>query len=200
MRKLIKFKSKKGLTLVEVVVSTIVGVIVIASACSTLYFCSYNYQTGTTELSNHQNASLVEEYLQYDLSCAKEIKLDALAAPISYTDKEKMVIFRFSGNILNIEQHELVMGLSGAYSDAVTANAKIQNVTGIDLKALNVDSSAKYDYEIHTARPVSINGKLENQTFLLKGGVVMNNLKGGLKDISLTNKDTSEIIIRMPKE
>lgn len=186
--------SKKGLTLVELVVSTIVGLIVITAACSTLYFTMNNYQTGTAAYDNHQNASMAETYLQHNLACAKDINLinspsvttialDLASVPIA--PKTELVVMYFSGDTLMIVRRDV----SGKL-----VTARVDGIGQIDLKYTALDTKAKCNYTIHAVHDVHINGNTEKQGFTINGGVVLNNVAGKPADMSLSKSGSKQFL------
>lgn len=82
-----KMHSKKGMTLVELIIAVAFTAIVIAAACSMLYLAGNFFKSGTANAANQQKAALAESYLQRYASTAFQLsdKDDGSAAGVAFT-------------------------------------------------------------------------------------------------------------------
>ena len=193
--------SKMGMTLVELIISSVVTVIVIGAACSVLYFGYSNYTSGTTDLSNHQNASLLEDYLQHDLSTATSVTVGAEQSAVNsgvgvQSANDKIISMHFnSDKILVIaEKGGTSVNISGI--ESITLTAAIVN--SASSSSSSVGASAKLTYVIQA------NDKVQKRSFVLTGGIVLNNYADHSVDTSLASfvipdSDTTRYLnIQMP--
>jgi len=195
--------SKMGMTLVELIISSVVTVIVIGAACSVLYFGYSNYTSGTTDLSNHQNASLLEDYLQHDLSTATSVTVTSGAEQSAVNSgvgvqsaNDKIISMHFnSDKILVIaEKGGTSVNISGI--ESITLTAAIVN--SASSSSSSVGASAKLTYVIQA------NDKVQKRSFVLTGGIVLNNYADHSVDTSLASfvipdSDTTRYLnIQMP--
>lgn len=148
-----KLRSKKGMTLVELIVAVAFTAVVIAAACMVFYFGSHSFQSGTSNAVNQQKATLVESYLQQYASTA---------FTFSSTDDRSTqgAIFSFSDGTLNIR--------SRTVSGGSTVTSQVASIDGISKIELNIQDKM-LNYNIISA----------DQTYTLKGGIVLNNYQSG---------------------
>jgi Tfp pilus assembly protein PilW len=178
--------SKKGMTLVELIISSVVTVIVISAACTVLYFSYSNYTSGTNDLSNHQNASLLEDYLQHDLSTATSVTVGSDQSAVNsgvgvQLSSDKIISMHFDNKVFVIVEKD---------SSGVKSTARITGIESVSLNTVPVGSTQKLNYEIKASSK-------SKQSFLLTGGVVMNNCSDSVK--TKINTDTTDYFnIQMP--
>lgn len=197
--------SKKGMTLVELIISSVVTVIVISAACTVLYFGYSNYMSGTTDLSNHQNASLLEDYLQHDLSTATAVTVTNTNAQStaktgvgvqSADDKIISMHFNSDKTLVIEEKNGTSVSISGI--ESITLTAGVVNSASSSSSSSSVGASAKLTYVIQA------NDKVQKRSFVLTGGIVLNNYADHSVDTSLANfvlhdSDTTQYLnIQMP--
>jgi Tfp pilus assembly protein PilE len=209
----VRNNNKKGMTLVELIISSVVTVIVISAACSVLYFGYSNYMSGTTDLSNHQNASLLEDYLQHDLSTATSVTVGAEQTSVNTSADvqsagDKMISMHFENKVLFIVEKDS--------SGREKSTAKITGIESIQLtevNALSSTSSTGASSSLSTSKKlayvIKASDKAQTRSFLLNGGVVLNNiskdsqivlLETSPKKVELTcgSKDNVYVNIQMP--
>jgi len=181
--------SKMGMTLVELIISSVVTVIVIGAACSVLYFGYSNYTSGTTDLSNHQNASLLEDYLQHDLSTATSVTVGAeqiavnSGADVQSAD-DKIISMHFDNKVFVIVEKD---------SSGIKNTTRITGIISVTLKAVAVGTKQKLNYEIKAS------DAKQERSFLLTGGVVMSNCSDCTVDKKIDNTvPTYYLNVQMP--
>lgn len=147
------FRSRKGMTLVELIVAVAFTAVVIAAACMVLYVGAKSFQSGTTNAVNQQNCTLAESYLQRYASTAFSVS--------SSDDKSSDgVVFSLKGNTLKISGH------TGSGSSAVTD--EIASIDGIARVNLKIEDKV-LNYAIVSA----------DNSYTLSGGIVLNNYQTG---------------------
>jgi Tfp pilus assembly protein PilE len=89
-------KSKKGITLVELIISVAFTSIIIAASCSVMFLGEDFFKSGTKSAMNQQNAALAEDYIRRYAAVAFKLseKSDKL---------EDCAVFTLDNNVLNIE-------------------------------------------------------------------------------------------------
>lgn len=144
-------RSRRGLTLVELIVAVTLTAVIIGGACSAFYLVSSSYQNGTLSASSQQKALLVENYLRKYAATAYSLS-DSTQA-----DKDG-VTFAIANDTLTITEHT-----ASSSKDKVIAT-----VDGIQKIEFRADSSNYLNYTI----------KFPDTTYTFQGGIVMNNGSG----------------------
>lgn len=81
-----KMHSKKGMTLVELIIAVAFTAIVIAAACTVLYLGGNFFKSGTANAASQQKATLAESYLQRYASTAFQLSdKDVGSAGVAFT-------------------------------------------------------------------------------------------------------------------
>lgn len=189
IRKMLHRNHKKGMTLVELIISTAAGAVVIAAACSVLYFGYNNYTSGTTDLTNHQNASLLESYFQHDLATATSVTVEeakqssaASSADGIKSTEDKIICMHFDNKVLVIEEKD----------NLGTSTTRIAGIESVSLNTVDVGTAKKLNYEIKASSK-------NERSFVLTGGIVLNNCTDcTVATIPYTDK-THYFNIQMPK-
>lgn len=149
---IVNMRSRKGFTLVELIIAVALSAVVIMAACSVLYLGADTFKSGTTNAVNQQKAALVESYLQRYASTANVVA--------SVNDgKTAGAIFTLAGNTLTVQEQTISPA-------AVRTVASVDGIGKIDLSMTNGSS---LNYSIHSA----------DTTYTLEGGIVMNNYSSG---------------------
>jgi prepilin-type N-terminal cleavage/methylation domain-containing protein len=146
-------RSRKGFTLVELIVAVAFTAVVITAACSVLYLGANSFKTSTVNAVNQQKAALAESYLQRYASTA--------AVTASKADaKNDGVIFSLAGGTLNIKEQTV--------SGTVVSFNPVATIDGIGKIGLKIENGS-LNYTIVSS----------DAACTLRGGIVMNNWKGG---------------------
>ena len=153
-------RGKKGLTLVELIVSVVFTAVIIAAAASALYYAAHAFQSGTVNAQAQQKASLAESYFQ-------RFGATAYAASTSSDQTKSGVFFTVEDNTLKI------VSLSAV--DGVKTRATVAAVSGISSVEI-IQNGRTLNYTIH----------LTESGYSLSGGVVMNNAQNGSVQTSLS--------------
>lgn len=196
---------KRGMTLVELIISIAVGTIVIAAACTVLYFGYSNYMSGTTDLANHQNANLLETYLQHDL---------ATATAVTVTTGQTQSQVLFSDGVQAADDNIVSMHFNSDKILVITEKAgtsvNIAGVEKITLTAENVsDTSSSSSVSSVPANGIRLNYRIEasdpqqsserKRSFVLTGGVVLNNIsKASQVALSASPPNKAELACNTP--
>lgn len=148
-------KSKKGFTLVEMVLATAISVIVIAAVCTVFYTGMHSATDGTAGSVNQNNAVLLESSLQNNFHSAESITVNT-APPLTHIKGTVPASVYYSNGDFVVEK-----------------NGKKQvSVSGIQKLKVSVSGAGnnqKVNYEIYSASG--------DCTFTLSGGIVMYNIK-----------------------
>lgn len=148
-----KLRSRKGLTLVELIVAVAFTAVVIAAACAVLYLGAHSFKSGTSNAVNQQRATLTESYLQ-------RYAATAFTVSSSNDGTSDGVVFALSGSTLNVQKQTV--------SNGVKTMEPVVSVDGIARIKLNIVNGT-LNYAIVSA----------DETYTLEGGIVLNNVESG---------------------
>ena len=156
-----KLRGKKGLTLVELIVAVAFTAVIIAAACSVLYFGMHVFQSGTSNAFSQQKAALAESYLQRYAATAFEVSSSA-------EEDTDGVIFAVSDNTLTISRQ------------TVSSRAALASVDGISQIEIQAEDGS-LSYTIVSS----------DQTYRLSGGIILNNAPATeLEKFTVSNKNS----------
>ncbi len=163
-----RIRSRRGFTLVEMIVAVVLTAAVIAAACTVLYLGTSSFHTGTENAVNQQKAALAESYLQ---------RYASTAFTLSPSNEEGSdgILFSLANGVLTIRRQTAPGG-------AMQTVAAIDGIRGMELK---IDDGT-LNYTI-----VSADG-----TYRLAGGIVLNNFQGGSVE-NLPNESDSSLFLGM---
>lgn len=177
-------RQKRGMTLVELIISTAVGTIVIAAACTVLYFGYSNYMSGTTDLANHQNANLLETYLQHDLATATAVTVttghtqsQVLSSDSIQSADDTIVSMHFNSDKILVINEKGGTSVNLAGVEKITLTAENVSDTSSSSSASSTPASAngiRLNYRIEASDPQQSSAL--KRSFVLTGGVVLNNI------------------------
>lgn len=151
-----KKNSKKGISLVELILATAISVVVMAAACVVMYSGMRGAADGTAGCVNQGDANLLETTLQNDLYKAYQVDSSSLTLKDAANHVQATASFDSSGNLV------------------VKKGSTIQvSVSGIEQLDIDVTEAGairpKANYVIHA--------KSGDNKFTLTGGIVMGNMK-----------------------
>jgi prepilin-type N-terminal cleavage/methylation domain-containing protein len=146
-------QSRKGFTLVELIVAVAFTAVIITAACSMLYLGANSFKISTANAFNQQKAVLAETYLQKYASTAY-----TLSSANAGTDGG--IIFTLTGSTLNISKQTV--------TDGAKTVGPVASIDGIGQIGLKIENGS-LNYTIMSS----------DTTYTLRGGIVMNNFKGG---------------------
>ncbi|MFZ2538245.1 MAG: hypothetical protein WAX04_05040 [Oscillospiraceae bacterium] len=156
-----QFHSKKGITLVELIIAIAFTALIITAACSMLYLASNFFKSGTESAVNQENTALAESYLQQYLSTAFIVS-DTTGTSTNYA------VFSIATDILTIDRTSEIGGIPS------TITTKIDGISNLDLQL--TDNLLSY-------KITSQDGK-----YILSGVIIVNNYtSGGVSNIDGTN-------------
>lgn len=142
-------REKKGITLVELIVSVALTAVIITAACGALYAAAHSFRSGSASAFNQQRAALAESYLQRYAATATAVSSE------SESDKNG-VFFSVRNNAVQITRQTV------SDSGKTQANeASIDGISGIEVSV----SAGVLHYTI-----VSQDG-----SYRLTGGIALNN-------------------------
>lgn len=207
-------RQKRGMTLVELIISTAVGTIVIAAACTVLYFGYSNYMSGTTDLANHQNTNLLETYLQHDLATATAVTVttghtqsQVLSSDSVQAADDNIVSMHFNSDKILVISEKGGTSVNIAGVEKITFTAENISDTSSSSSVSSIPASAsgiRLNYRIEASDPQQSSER--KRSFVLTGGVVLNNISQVALSASSANKaelvcDTPDVYfnIQMPK-
>jgi prepilin-type N-terminal cleavage/methylation domain-containing protein len=146
---MMKLRSKRGMTLMEMIPAVVLTAVIIAAAASVLYLGAHTYQTGTAGASNQQKGLLVESYLQKYASVTKKVS--------DHEVVDKCVVFSIANDTLTIQDHI-----------SSSSNKTLVTIDGIDQIQFSLNGN-NLDYIIG----------FPDTEYTLHGGIVMNNSPTG---------------------
>lgn len=146
-------RSRKGMTLVELIVAVAFTAVVIAAACMVLYFGAKSFKSGTSNAVNQQNTTLAEGYLQQYASTA-------FTLASSNDGTSNGTIFELSGSTLNIQKQTV--------SNGTSVKEQTASIDGIARVELSIQDNV-LNYAIVSA----------DESYTLRGGIVLNNYQSG---------------------
>lgn len=138
-----KLRSRKGFTMVEMIVVVAFTAVIIGAACMILYFGTQTFHSGTANAFSQQKTTLAESYIQ-------QYAVDATDVESTVDGGSNGVIFSVSGNVLHIKTQKI----SGGASSEVT----VDGISEIDFKMEN----GSLNYTIFAA----------DDSYKLTGGIV----------------------------
>ena len=147
-----RIRSKKGISLVELIAVCAISVMVIAAACALLYAASKSAARGTAEAAGHGDAHLLETYLQSGLPTALSVggeepdAADGDVTALSFGDGGELVVETNGGT------RQFIDG--------------IQSVT---LSLSPAGGNGRLSYSILAGS--------ESGSYTLSGGIVLNNVR-----------------------
>ena len=156
-----KLHSRKGFTLVELIVAVVFTAVVIAAACSVLYLGADTFKNGTANAVNQQKATLAETYLQRYASTAFTVSS-------SNDGTSDGIVFKLVDGTLNISKQT-------AGAATMESVASIDGIKQIQLTIVD----GTLNYAIATA----------DGTYTLTGGIVLNNIESS-SVADLTGQDS----------
>ena len=137
------------MSLVELVAASAIAILVIGAAGSILLFGTRSAADGSADAANRQNASLVEEYLRYNLEAAYDIRVNE-----TYIGKLNEPIFSFT-------EDGLFMMDESAYQ------SKMEGIQEFAIEIRRSGSASKAYYAIRAGTDPSLT---------LTGEIVLNNV------------------------
>lgn len=154
-------RGKKGLTLVELIVSVVFTAVIIAAAASALYYAAHTFQSGSVNAQEQQRAALAESFFQ---------RYGATAYGVSASPDQTK-----SGVFFTVENNTLKIVSQTAADGAVTkaAAASVDGVSSVEIE----QEDRTLHYRIH----------LQEGGYVLSGGVVMNNAPSGDTRLTIQN-------------
>ncbi|HCW80120.1 MAG TPA: hypothetical protein DG942_03315 [Ruminococcaceae bacterium] len=156
-----RLRSKKGISLVELIAVMAISVIVVGAAMAALFGGARDAAEGAEDCGNHGDAYLLETWLRKDLPTAEGISIN--------TSKIK------GPNIIN-------MYFASDDSVAVEQGGRqIMRINGVQSIGVQTKATGANEEFCYT-----ITAKINRRTFTLKGGVVMNNVPAMAADINTT--------------
>ena len=160
---MMKMHSRKGFTLIELILAVALTAVIIVAACSVLFVGGSFFKSGTANAANQQKATLVESYLQRYASTASK-------ASSTNDGKSAGIIFALKDGTLKIS--------SQTVAGSTATVAPVASIDGIGQIGLNLDHNNSLNYTI-----VSV-----DNSYTLRGGIVMNNFGSGeVKNLPDTN-------------
>lgn len=166
MKKLIK--SKKGLTLVELIAAMAISVIVVGATCTVFFVGMRSAGGGNAAYANHGDAYLLERQLQDSLYKANKASI----SPITGDADHDVLVVHFNSD------KDFIVKKNG------TLNMTVSGIENLTLNTKSAGTRKEMDYVIK-----AVSGK---NSYTLSGGIVMNNIKN-CDEISKTigNTDTA---------
>ncbi len=175
-------KSKKGMSLVELIAVMAISVVVVAAALLALYGGSRGATDGSADYANQGDAHLLETWLRDNLPTAKgknptdpvvQVKDKAASAPDTYS-----------------------LGFTPDGSFAVSKNGKsVLQISGIESFTVSTVNSGSGDV-LHPGQNQTLQYVIKaagsGRSFVLSGGIVLNNV--------LAVTDTSKLAIPTEKK
>ncbi len=141
-----KLYSRKGVTLVELIVVVAFTAVIIGAACMVLYYGTQTFHSGTTNAFSQQKTTLAESYIQQYAAVATDVS-DSVNAG------EDGVIFSITGHSLHVKTQKT--------SGGSPSEVSVDGISEIDFKMQ--DSSL--NYTIFAA----------DDSYKLTGGIVPSN-------------------------
>ncbi len=135
----------------ELVAASAIAVLVIAAAGSILLFGTRSAADGSADAANHKNASLVEEYLRYNLEASYKISVNE-----AFIGKLNEPIFSFAEDGLFI-------------MDESAYQSKVEGIQEVSMEVRKSGSAYKAYYSIRAGTDPSLT---------LSGEIVLNNVWG----------------------
>ena len=152
-----RFRSKRGMTLVELIASMMISVIIVGAACASMFFGFRSSRDGTAGVVNHGNAKLVETYFQNVLPTSTEASVSN--QKLSQKDCTSGVWnFYFDGS------KDFVVEQGGE------KQLTVEGIDSVDITIGSAGNRTRLDYVIHSRN--------SGNDFALYGGVVLNNSDG----------------------
>lgn len=208
-------RSKKGLTLVELIVASAISVIIMAAACTMFYVGSKSAQNGANAYINHGNAYTFETQLRNNLfeACDANFYTDGSSVP-EPDDSNNIVKIYFDGNkMLWVKTYSKSSGSASLKSSmAYDGIKKFTFLTSNTEKPAtnndNVNNVSSMSNSIVRKPTVSytITAETNKTTFELSGGITMNNVTDSsafaLHDTTaIENTDTDKyFVITVPRK
>lgn len=150
-------KSKKGMSLVELIAVMAISVVVVGAALLALYGGSRSATDGSADFANHGDAHLLETWLRDNMPTAgSPVVSDKVGGSYS-------LFFTSDGNFEIAKNAKSMMQISGIQSFTVSTK--------------NAGANQTFQYTITAAGG--------GRTFTLSGGTVLNNVPAAASDSSL---------------
>lgn len=143
-------RSRKGLTLVELILAVAFTAVIIAAAVAALYFAQNTFKSGSVNAVNQQKATLAETYFQRYGSTAYDVST-------SESQTTQGIFFSVAGNRLTVRRQKLQGGIK-----TVENLALIDGISRVEITVQN----RTMNYRIVS----------EDNSYTLSGGLVVNNL------------------------
>lgn len=147
-------RSRKGMTLVELIVVVAFTAVIIGAACAVLYLGMHSFHGGTSDAFSQQKTTLAESYLQRYAATASGVSTAA-------DGTANGVIFSISNNTLSIKKQTVTGGTS--------SQADIAEIDGISKISFSI-TNGSLNYTIYAA----------DDSYKLNGGIVLNNSPGAV--------------------
>ena len=139
-------RSRKGVTLVELIVVVAFTAVIIGAVCMVLYYGTQTFHSGTTNAFSQQKTTLAESYIQQYAAVATDVSS-------SVDTGANGVIFSVSGSTLHVKTQKA----SGGSPTEIT----VDGISGIDFKM----QDGSLNYTIFAA----------DDSYKLAGGIVPTN-------------------------
>ncbi len=165
---MIKAHSRKGMTLVELIIAVAFTAIVIAAACAVLFLGGNFFKSGTASAVNQQKAALAESYIQRYASTAFRL------SPTKSADTNG-IVFTLSDHVLHVNKQTVEKGTA--------AEQTVAAVDGIGQVQLQADGNI-LSYKIFS----------QDGTYTLSGSAVLNNYKSGNSDADDLTADSNNCL------
>lgn len=155
------WKSKKGMSLVELIAVMAISVVVVGAALTALYGGSRSTTDGAADYGNHSDAQLLESWLQTNLPTVKKV-----AAETGIPHGVAGYTLFFTGGT----DHSFEVAKNGA------SVLRINGIESVAVSTENVGLNQTFRYRI-TAEG-------GGRTFVLSGGIVLNNIPAAVSPAS----------------
>lgn len=176
-------KSKKGVTLIELIAVISIMTVVMAAALVALYTGSKSATDGAGDYANHGDAYLLETWLRKNLPTASKLNVK----------NEKETSSGFLADLTEVLN--LYFSADGNFVIEKRGKGSVMQVSGIQKVVLQTDDvgeNEKLHYEITAGSG--------GRSFILSGGIVLNNVKKGTYPVSpVTLTQNSSYYINIAK-
>lgn len=142
-----KLRSRKGVTLVELIVVVAFTAVIIGAASMVLYYGTQTFHSGTSNAFSQQKTTLAESYIQQYAAVATDVSNSADAGVDG-------VIFSITGNTLHVKTQR---------TDGSRKEVTVDGISEIDFKM----QDGSLNYTIFA----------EDSSYKLTGGIVPSNSK-----------------------
>ena len=162
-----KLRSKKGLTLVELIVTVAFTAVVMAAACTALYAAADSSRKASANATGQQSVSLAESYLRRYAAVTTSV------SPNSGDVKGKPAI-RLSLTA-NGEEPALLIEQKVSSTETWQRTALVDNIAQLQL---TVQEDGSLGYAISSQDTAYTYTASRNSAFTQSGGIVLNNCSG----------------------